>query len=331
MQAVTYREYGDPLEVLKNSEIDKPTIDAKSVIIEVHAASVNPADWHIVRGDPYIARVVFGLRKPKNIVPGADVAGTIVAIGNEITEYEVGDEVHGEIFDSGLGAFAEYVCTTEEFIQPKPVNLTFEEAACVPLAATTALQGLRDHGKVKEGDKVLIIGASGGVGTFAIQLAKEFGAEVTGVCSTKNLELVRSLGADYVIDYTEEDFTENTDQYDVALQLGGMLPVKDYLKVLKPKGTLILAGGDSNGHIIGPVGRISKAMILAPFVSQNIKNYTAKHKNEDLKFLTELIEQGKIKPVVTKTYGLEETPQAISDVERGHTQGKVVIQIRSTG
>lgn len=327
MKAISYEEYGPPLKVLSFEEKPKPSIGDDELLIAVEAASVNPADWHVVRGDPFIARLAFGLRAPKKKIPGADIAGVVEETGANVTDYKKGDAIYGDVFDSGLGAFAHYVSTTEKHVQPKPANLSFIEAAAVPLAATTALQGLRDHGEIKPDDTVLIIGASGGVGTFAVQLAKEFGAEVTGVCSTQNLELVTSLGADHAIDYTQENFTDHTDRYDLVFHLGGIHTLADYRKVLKPKGRLVLAGGESKGHIIGPVGRIIKAAFLSPFVSQKLTSFTAKHKNKDLAYLTELIEAGKLKPIVSKTYALQDTPEAIAAVEEGHIVGKVAIAI----
>jgi NADPH:quinone reductase-like Zn-dependent oxidoreductase len=301
------------------------------VLVKVHAASVNPADWHLLRGTPYIARLQLGLRKPKDRVLGCDVAGRVEAVGQNVTMLRPGDEVFGSPFMHGFGAFAERVCVSEDLLAPKPANLTFEQAVAVPLAASTALQGLRGHGGIEPGHKVLIIGASGGVGTFAVQIAKSFGAEVTGVCSTRNVELVRSLGADHVIDYTREDFARSGRKYDLLFQLAGTRSPSECRRALTSKGTLVQISGDSDGRWIGPVDRIVKALVLSPFVSQKMASFTVKPNKEDLQFLKQLIEAGTLTPVIDKTYPLSETPEAIRYLENGHARGKVVIRVPGEG
>jgi NADPH:quinone reductase-like Zn-dependent oxidoreductase len=279
-----------------------------------------------VRGLPYIFRAQSGLRKPKNGVLGRDVAGQVEAVGKDVTRFRPGDEVIANVENGG---FAEYTCVSQDLLGLKPANLTFEQAAAVPLAALTALQGLRDAGRVQPEQKVLIIGASGGVGTFAVQIAKAFGADVTGVCSTRNVELVRSLGADDVIDYTQEDFARSGRKYDLILQLAGTRSPSDCRRALTSKGTLLLSSGESAGRWIGPVDRIVKAVVLSPFVSQKLGTFVMKPNKEDLQFLKELIEAGKVKPVIDRTYPLSEAPAAIRYLEEGHARGKVVITVKA--
>jgi NADPH:quinone reductase-like Zn-dependent oxidoreductase len=323
MKAIVYHEYGSP-DVLELREIDKPVVEDDEVLVRVRAASANPADWHFMRGQPYIMRPQSGLRRPRNSVLGRDISGQVEAVGKDVTRFRPGDEVFGDVETAG---FAEYRCVTEGFLGPKPANLTFEQAAAVPLAALTALQGLRDAGQVQPEQKVLIIGASGGVGTFAVQIAKWLGADVTGVCSTRNVEMVRSLGADHVIDYTQEDFTQSGQKYDLILQLAGTRSPSDCRRALTPKGTLVLSSGESDGRWIGPVDRIIKAVALSPFVSQKLGSFLAKPNEEDLQFLKELIEAGKVKPVIDRRYPLSEAPEAIRYLEEGHARGKVVITV----
>ena len=326
MKAILRDKYGSP-DVLVLKDIDKPELGDDEVLLRVHAASVNPADWHILRGAPYIARMQFGLRKPKDRVLGCDVAGRVEAVGNNVTMLQPADEVFGSPFMHGLGAFAEWVCISEDLLAPKPAALSFEQAAAVPLAASTALQALRDHGRIEPGHKVLIIGASGGVGTFAVQIAKYFDAEVTGVCSARNVDMVRSLGADHVIDYTQEDFTQRGQKYDLIFQLAGTRPPSECRRALTSKGTLILSSGESDGRWIGPVGRIIKALVLSPFVSEKMASFTVKPNKEDLRFLKQLIEAGTLTPVIDRTYSLSEIPEAIRYLEEGHARGKVVITV----
>jgi NADPH:quinone reductase-like Zn-dependent oxidoreductase len=266
----------------------------------------------------------IGLRIPKDGGLGSDVAGQVEAVGRAVTRFRPGDEVYAFVL---AGGFAEYVRVPEGVLGPKPANLSFEQAATVPLAALTALQGLRDQGRVQPGDKVLIIGASGGVGTFAVQLAKLFGAEVTGVCSTRNLELVRSLGADHAIDYTREDFTRGGRRYDVIFQLAGTGSPSACRRALTPKGRLILSSGESDGRWVGPLDRILKAAVLSPFVGQRLAPFEAKQSSQDLKTLKELIEAGELSPVIDRTYPLRQTPEAIRYLEQGHARGKVVITV----
>ena len=330
MKAMVNMKYGPP-DVLELTEVERPTPKDDEVLLKVHAASVNPADWHLLRGDPYIARLQLGLRYPKTRVLGCDVAGRVEAVGKNVTTLQPGDEVFGSPFMHGFGAFAERVSVSEDLLAPKPTNLSFEQVAAVPLAASTALQGLRDHGGIEPGHKVLIVGASGGVGTFAVQIAKSFGAEVTGVCSTRNVGLVRSLGADRVIDYTREDFARSGQKYDLVFQLAGTRSPSECRRVLTSKGTLVQISGDSDGRWIGPMDRIIKALVLSPFVSQKMASFTVKPNKEDLRFLTELIESGKLTPVIDRTYSLSETPEAIRYLESGHARGKVVILMPREG
>jgi NADPH:quinone reductase-like Zn-dependent oxidoreductase len=322
-----YVKYGSP-DVLGLTEVEKPIPKADEVLVKVRAASVNPADWHFLRGDPYIARLQFGLRKPKDRILGCDVAGQVEAVGKNVTMLRPDDGVFGSSFMHGFGAFAEYVCVSEDLVASKPANLSFEQAATVPLAASTALQGLRDHGRIEQGHKVLIVGASGGVGTFAVQIAKSLDAEVTGVCSARNVDMVRSLGADYVIDYTQQDFTQSGQRYDLIFQLAGTRSPSDSRRALTPTGTLVLSSGESDGRWIGPVDRVMKALVLSPFVSQKMVSFTVKPNKEDLQFLKQLAETGTLTPVIDRTYPLAETSRAIRYLEEGHARGKVVITVR---
>ena len=326
MKAMANMKYGPP-DVLELAEVERPTPKDNEVLLKVHATSVNPADWHILRGDPYVSRLQLGLREPKDKVLGCDVAGRVETVGENVTMLRPGDEVFGSPFMHGFGAFAEHLGISEDLLAPKPANLSFEQAAAVPLAASTALQGLRDHGRIEPGHKVLIVGASGGVGTFAVQIAKSFDAEVTGVCSTRNVEMVRTLGADHVIDYTKEDFAQSGRRYDLIFQLAGTLSPSECRVALTPKGILVLSSGESDGRWIGPIGRIIKALVLSPFVSQKMLSFTVKPNKEDLLFLRQLIEGGKLAPVIDRTYPLAEVPEAIRYMETGHAQGKVVITI----
>lgn len=295
------------------------------MLVRVRAASPNPYDWHFMRGMPYFMRLtVSGIRKPKKIVLGSDIAGQVEAVGKDVTRFQPGDEVFSNV---GAGGFAEYTSVPEYLLGLKPTNLTFEQAAAVPLAAMTALQGLRDAGKLQSDQKILIIGASGGVGTFAVQLAKKFGAHVTGVCSTRNLDMVRSIGADDVIDYTTHDFTQDDSKYDLVFQVAGTHSPSDLRRVLTPEGTLVLCSGDSEGRWIGPVDRVLKAVALSPFVSQRLGTFVMKPNTKDLDFLRELIEAGELKPVIDRTYRLSETPEAIRYLETGHARGKVAITV----
>jgi NADPH:quinone reductase-like Zn-dependent oxidoreductase len=326
VKAIVRDTYGSA-DVLELTDIDKPEPGDDEVLLRVHAASVNPADWHILRGVPYIARMQFGLGKPKDRVLGCDVAGHIEAVGNNVTMLQPGEEVFGSPFMHGLGAFAEWVCISEDLLAPKPANLSFEQVAAVPLAALTALQALRGQGRIEPGYKVLIIGASGGVGTFAVQIAKSFDAEVSGVCSTRNLEMVRALGAEHVIDYTQEDFTHSGQKYDLIFQLAGTLSPSECRSALTSNGTLLISSGESEGSWIGPLDRVIKALVLSPFVSQKMASFTVKPNREDLQLLKQFIEDGTITPVIDRSYPLAQVPEAIRYLEEGHAQGKVVISV----
>ncbi|MBT2235309.1 NAD(P)-dependent alcohol dehydrogenase [Nonomuraea sp. NEAU-A123] len=328
MKAVVLRSYGTP-DDLAVSEIDKPVPRDDEVLVRVRATSVQPYDWHHLRGEPYIARLMpgsLGLRGPKISILGADMAGQVEAVGKDVTGFGPGDEVFAQV---NQGGFAEYICVREGELAPKPKNLTFEQAAAVPMAANTALLGLRDQGRVQPGQKVLINGASGGVGTFAVQLAKAFGAEVTGVCSTRNVDLVRSLGADAVSDYTKEDFTRNGRRYDLLLDIAGSRSGVACRRVLTPKGTYVAIGG-APGRWLQPAGHVFSALAVSPFVSQRMvmTDVVACTENrQNLMTLTQFIEDGKITPVIDRSYPFEEIPAAVKYQEEGHVPGKVVIAV----
>lgn len=319
MKAIVYHNYGSP-DVLKCEEIEKPTAGDNEVLIKVRAASVNPLDWRFMRGRPYIIRIGFGLRKPKDARTGHDVAGQVEAVGGNVTQFKPGDEVFG----SCSGAFAEYACASESELVIKPDNVTFEQAASAPVAAFTALQGLRDKGQIQPGQKVLINGAAGGVGTFAVQIAKCFGADVTGVCSTRNVEMVRSLGADQVIDYTREDFTNRGQRYDLLFDCVGNHSLSACRRVLNSKGTFIVVGGP-DGRWIGPLASPIKALVLSRLVSEKFVTVMSRSSEEDLTIICELMATGKVTPVIDRRYRLSEIPEAIRYLEEGHARGKVVI------
>jgi NADPH:quinone reductase-like Zn-dependent oxidoreductase len=327
MKAIVQHRYGSPQDVLRLEDIGTPQVKDDEVLVRVRAAAINPADWHLVRGEPYIARLQWGLRTPRNPVPGCDLAGQVEAVGGNVTGLQPGDEVFGSPFMRGFGALAESASIPEDVLAAKPANVSFGDAAAVPVAALTALEGLRDHGQVEPEHKVLIVGASGGVGTFAVQIAKHLGAEVTGVCSTRNVDMVRSLGADHVIDYTQEDFTQGGTRYDFIFQLAGTRSASDCRRALTPKGTLVLSSGESSGRLIGPIGRVVNARALAPFVSQRLLSFTVSPNGEDLQSLKALIEGGEVSPVVDRRYSLAEAPEAIRYLEEGHARGKVVIDV----
>ena len=325
MKAIVYEKYGPP-DVLQLKEVEKPTPKDDEVLIKVHAASANPADWHLLRATPFFARLAVGLLKPKYKILGCDIAGRADAVGRNVKQFHPGDEVFGDRFACGWGGFAEYVAVAENRIALKPANLTFEEAAAVPLAAFTALQGLRDKGQIQSGQKVLINGASGGVGTFAVQIAKSFGAEVTGVCSTRNLDMVRSIGADHVIDYTQEDFTKNGQTYDLIYCAVGNRSAADYKRALNPNGICVVAGFTTMSHMLFQV------VFLGAWVSMTGSKKigamgTVIPNKEDLVFIKELLETGKVVPVIDRRYPLSETAEAIRYLEEGHAQGKVVITV----
>jgi NADPH:quinone reductase-like Zn-dependent oxidoreductase len=323
MKAIVYRCYGSP-DVVKLEVIAKPTPADGRVLIKVHAASVNPLDWHYMRGKPYLVRAMAGTGVPDDIHLGVDFAGTVEAIGKGVTLFKPGDEVFG----GADGAFAEYVTVREKgSLALMPGNVTFEQAAAVPIAAVTALQALRDYGKLQPGQKVLINGASGGVGTFAVQIAKALGAEVTGVCSTRNLALVRSIGADHVIDYTREDFTQGSLRYDLIVDIVGTHSLSEYRRVLNPQGALVMVGGPNEGRWIGALSGSIKAMLLGPFVSQKFVFMLAKLNQGDLGVLRDLMQTGKLTPVIDRRYKLSETAEAIRYLEKGHARGKVLITV----
>ncbi len=325
MKAVVQDTYGSAA-VLETRGIDRPEITEEKVLVRVRAAGVNPGDWAIMSGLPYIARPVYGLRKPKNAVRGTDVAGTVEAVGTGVRRFQPGEEVFG--WCGGLGgAFAEYASVSEDALAPKPANLNFEEAAGVPMAGLVALQALRDHGGVRAGQKVLINGASGGIGTFAVQIAKALGAEATGVCSTRNVEMVRSIGADHVIDYTREDFTHNDQRYDFILDNVANHSLSDLRRALTPKGTLVPNGGGFDNRWFAGGGRVIGANVLDRFVSHRLRPFLVSPKLEDLVVLKELIEAGKVMPVIDRAYPLGETPEAIGHVGGGHARGKITVTV----
>jgi NADPH:quinone reductase-like Zn-dependent oxidoreductase len=319
MKAIVNTRYGSP-DILQYTDINRPVIDDDRILVRVRAASVNPYDWHIMRGEPYLLRVEEGLRKPKTNVLGVDVAGKIEAVGKNVRQFHPGDEVFGH----RSGAFAEYISGREHNFLLKPANLTLEQAAAIPVAGFTALQGLRDKGHIQAGQNVLINGAAGGVGTFAVQIARSFGAEVTGVCSTRNVELVRSIGADHVIDYTREDFTRSNRRYDLILDNVGNHSLRAYRRVLTPKGILVLVGGPP-GRWLGPLTLWVKGSVMSRLVSQTMLPFMAKHSKEDMVVLKELVEAGRLTPVIDRTYPLCETADAIRYLEQGHARGKVII------
>ncbi len=317
MQAIVQDSYGSA-EVLESQDIDKPEIAANEVLVRVHAASIHVGDWILMTGSPFVMRFATGLRKPKNRVPGTDVAGTVEAVGTDVTRFQPGDEVFGWC----AGAFAEFARASEDQLLEKPADLTFEQAAAIGVSASTALQLLRDDGKVQPGQKVLINGASGGVGTFAVQIAKALGAEVTGVCSTKNVDLVRSIGADHVIDYTQVDFTTGTERYDLILDNVGNQSMAQVRRALAPLGTLISNGG---GHADGKLGRTVRAMLASMVVRQQASPTVKTQNHDDLVALTAFVEAGAVTPVIDRTYPLRQTREAIDHVATGHARGTVVI------
>jgi NADPH:quinone reductase-like Zn-dependent oxidoreductase len=325
MTAIVQDEYGPaPEDVLRLDEIDKPAIGESEVLVRVHAASVDRGTWHVMAGLPYPIRLAgFGLRRPKYRNPGRSLAGTIEAIGTDATGFKPGDAVFGICG----GSFAEYAPVRTEKLAPKPANLSFDQAAAVPISGLTALQAVRDHGRVQAGQKVLIVGASGGVGTFAVQIAKAFGAEVTGVCSTAKMDAVRALGADHVIDYTSDDFADGTHRYDVILDIGGNRRLSHLRRAITHRGRLVIVGGETDGRFLGGSDRQLRALVLSPFVGQKLGTFVASENAEDLRVLRELIEAGKLAPAVDRTYPLSEVPAAIRYMLDGHARGKVVISV----
>jgi NADPH:quinone reductase-like Zn-dependent oxidoreductase len=325
MTAVVQDRYGSqPADVLRLTEIDKPTIAADQVLVRVHASSVDRGTWHIMAGLPYPIRLAgFGIRRPKHANPGRSLAGTVEAIGAEVTGFAPGDEVFG----IGAATFAEYAVAGTGTLAPKPVNLTYDQAATVPVSGMTALQAVRDHGRVQAGEKVLIIGASGGVGSFAVQIAKASGAEVTGVASTSKLGLVRSLGADHVLDYTSRDFADGGHRFDVILDIGGNAHLSQLRRALTPRGRLVIVGGETDGRLLGGSGRQIRATLLSPFVSQTLGTFIAKENAADLTALAELIEGGNLAPAIDRTYPVAETAAAIRHLLDGRALGKLAVSV----
>ncbi|KAB2352390.1 NAD(P)-dependent alcohol dehydrogenase [Actinomadura rudentiformis] len=326
MKAWSWDRYGPP-DVLTLKNVDEPDIAPDEVLVRVRAASVNPYDWRHMRADPKLARLSAGLRRPKpGLILGADLAGVVERVGGEVTGLNPGDEVFGEV---KLGSFAEAVAVPQTRLAVKPARLTFEQAASVSMAAHTALQGLRDEGKISAGQRVLINGASGGIGTFAVQLAKAFGAEVTGVCSTRNVDLVRSLGADDVVDYTRDDFTERQGRYDLLMDIVGDRSLARLRRPLTPRGTLVIVGGIASprGGLLGPAAQVFRGALASPFVSQRIVTVRWKPNSTDLRLLAELMEKEQVTPVIDRTYPFTEIPEALRYIERGHARGKVAITL----
>jgi len=322
MKAIVCATYGPP-DVLQLKEVAKPAPRDNEVLVKVYAASINRFDCSLVRGEPLVARLFFGLRKPKYAIPGADFAGRVEAVGRTVKQFEPGDEVFGDLFGHAQGALAEYVAVPENAIALKPANVTFERAAAVPMAAVTALQGLRDSGQIQPAQQVLINGASGGVGMFAVQIAKAFGAEVTAVCSTKKLDMVRSLGADHAIDYTQEDFTRNGQRYDLILAANGYHPIWEYRRALRPRGRYVVTGGS--------LAQMFQSVLLGPWISligkKKVRGSRTRLTQKDLVVLKELLESGKVVPVIDKCYPLSKGAEALRYVEAGHAKGKVVLTV----
>ena len=323
MRAIVQDAYGST-EVLRLAEVDRPEIAANEVLVKVAAAGMDRGTWHSMAGKPYLMRIMgFGFRRPKNRVPGLDVAGTVVTVGSEVTRFKPGDEVFG----MSRGSFAEYAAAREDKLAHKPASLTFEQAAVVPISGGTALQGLRDSGRIEAGQKVLVIGASGGVGTYAVQLAKAFGAAVTGVSSTAKVDLVRSIGADYVIDYTKDNYLDGVNRYDLILDIGGNNSLSRLRRALTPKGTLVIVGGEEGGNVTGGFGRQIRALVLSLFVGQRLTMLASKERHTDLEVLIPFLENGQVTPVIDRTYPLAEAPDAMGHLEAGNARGKIAITI----
>jgi NADPH:quinone reductase-like Zn-dependent oxidoreductase len=322
VKAILHTEYGS-FDVLTYGEVEKPAPRDDEALVKVHAAAINAGNLFMVSGKPFLSRMSSGLLRPKHLNPGSDVAGRVEAVGKNVTKFKPGDEVFADNYGGGCGTYAEYVCVPENEVALKPANITFEEAAAAPQAALVALQGLRNVGQIQAGQKVLVIGASGGNGTFAVQIAKAFDAEVTAVCSTRNIELVRSIGADHVIDYTQEDFAQNGEQYDLIIAMASYRPLRDYQQALRPGGIFVWAGG--------PLKGLFEAMLLGPWVSRKgnkkLTNLSHQQNQGDLVFMAGLMEAGKVKPVIDRCFPLEETAEAFRYYEAGHMKGKVVITV----
>ena len=324
MRAVIQDEYGEAADVLRIAEIARPTIGDDEVLVRVHAAGVDRGVWHLMAGLPYPIRVAgYGLRAPRNSVRGREVAGRVEAVGRNVTTLRPGDEVFG----IAEGSFADYACARESKLAAKPANVTFEQAASVPVSALTALQGLRDHGRLQQGQKVLIIGASGGVGTFAVQIAKAFGAHVTGVSSTRKADMVRAMGVDHVIDYEHEAIGDSGERFDLILDTGGNRGLSELRRSLTSEGTLVIVGGETGGRWLGGTDRGLRALVLSRFVGQTLTTFVCSENHADLMVLKELIESGRVTPIVDRIYELSEAPAAIDYMQHGHTRGKVVITV----
>jgi len=322
VKAIVYHEYGSA-DVLRVEHVEKPTPGDNEVLVKVRAAAANPMDCHLMSG-VYLMRLMSGLRKPKMTRPGADLAGEVESVGRNVTLFKPGDAVFG----CARGSFAEYVCAREDKLALKPANISFEQAAAIPVAGLTALQELRDKGRVQPGQKVLINGAAGGVGTFAVQIAKSFGADVTGVCSTKSVDLVRSLGANRVIDYTRGDFTQSGDRYDLIFDCAGNLPLSAWRRIMTAKGVLLACGARPGGHVVGPLPQLLGLLVSRAFISQTVILYVAKVRGEDLNVLKKMVEARKVTPVIDKSYKFSEATEAIRYLKAGHTRGKVVITLQ---
>jgi NADPH:quinone reductase-like Zn-dependent oxidoreductase len=323
MRAIVQDEYGSADVLHLQDGVARPEPGSDEILVRVHAAGVDRGTWHMMTGRPYLGRLAFGARRPRNPVPGLDVAGTVVTVGSAVTRYSAGEEVYG----FGKGTFAEYTVAREDKLARKPLNLSFEAAAVVPVSAVTALQALREIGHVEKGQSVLVIGASGGVGSYAVQLGKAFGAEVTGVCSTAKLDLVRALGADHVVDYTQSDFADGTRAYDLVIDIGGNPGLSRLRRALKPHGTAVLTGGEEGGSFSGGMNRQLRAVALSPFLRQRLAMFIAKQRSTDLAQLTQLIEAGKVSPRIERTYPLEEAADAIRHLAAGEVRGKVAIAV----
>ena len=322
MKAIVSSQYGSP-DTLEYIDVERPVPNENQVLVKIHAASINKGNLILLKGEPYLARLAFGLRKPKFPIPGGDIAGIVVEIGKNVKHFKLGDEVYGDLSGYGWGGFAEYAVVPEEAIAPKPSNLSFEEAAAVPMAALTAFQSLRDKGKVQEGQKVLIYGASGGVGTFAVQFAKAFGADVTAVCSTRNVEMVESIGADHVIDYKKNDFSRIIEQYDLIIGANGEQPIKFYLRALRPNGKFVHVGGSER--------QLFQTMLRRPWISmtnnKKVSSFLQRPNQNDLILIKEMIEEGEVTPVIDRHFQFHEIPEAFRYFSDGHAKGKIVITI----
>lgn len=322
MKAIVSRKYGSP-DVLELSEVEKPIPKSNQVLVKIKAASLNYGNLVLLKGSPFLARFAFGIFKPKYTIPGGDIAGVVEAVGKDVKYFQPGDKVFGDLSSCGWGGFAEYVTVPENALAFKPVNLSFEEAAAVPMAGVTALQAIRNKGKIQSGHKVLINGASGGVGTFAVQIAKAFGAEVTGVCSTRNIDILQSIGADHTIDYTLEDFKELKERYDLIIAVNGYRSISTYKRALNPNGNYVMVGGSG--------AQLTEALVIGPWISmigsKKMSSMLQRASQNDLIFLKELIEEGKIKPIIDRCYKLSEVPEAFRYFEKGHAQGKVIITV----